>query len=170
MNTTLLKNKSNSNLLKIIAFTVLFVSCIMFLVACGKTPKHEAKVYNTKNMSDTEIVTYFSDKVLQDVKNDSRHRSIVVMDIDDSISKDTTIKWNLILNNEVILNDLSANIYVDEDKPENNVRRTVIMIGWDEADLDKTWTVEIYYMNGTEKVVLDDVSFLVSSSEYTKAE
>lgn len=43
------------------------------------------------------------------------------------------------------------------------------MIGWDEADLDKEWSVSIYYFVADEaKVELGAVSFDVNSADYVK--
>ncbi len=165
-----LVNTINLSKLKTALIVLFLLPCIFMLVACGQTQQNKAQVLNTKNMTEAEIKTYVSEEVLQNVKNDERHRTIVVLNINDDVPADTSIKWNLKLGNEVIIDDQDPSIYVDKDKPTSEQRRIFVMIGWDKSDLDKTWTVEFYYINNNDaKVLLDKVDFEVSSADYTKS-
>ncbi len=145
----------------------IFVGTSFLLIGCGETSK--LTLYNTKNMTDEQITSYFSQSVLEDVKADSRHRTIIIYDIDDSLVDKTEIKWILKDNQDFELtSDAETGIYVDKDAPNQENKIVKIMIGWAEEDLDKDWSVEIYYMNGAEKVELAKTTFKVSKADYVK--
>ena len=146
---------------------ILALSAIL-LFGCGGDSNFS--VYNTKDMTDEESTSYFSESVLQDVKDDVRNRTIVIYEIEDDVAEDVELQWSLSDENGEVLNSAAeTGIYVDEDAPESETRIVKIMIGWDEADLDKEWSVSIYYFDADEaKVELGTVSFDVNSADYVK--
>ena len=162
--------KKHSKIISVLVSLFLLVTIFMMVGCDGKsTTPSKFTVYNTKNMTDSQITSYFSEKVLQDVKADTRNRTIVIYKVDDSISSDVDIMWSLSNESGEVLNsNAETGIYVDSDAPESEIRIVKIMIGWDETDLDKEWTVNIYYLDEEAKINLGAVSFEVTSSEYIK--
>ena len=134
---------------------LLILPLAFVLIGCGGETKSNINVYNTKDMTDAEILEYFSDSVLNDVKTDVRNRSIVVYNVDENVSDETNFKWELInQEGQVAINsDAETGIYVDKDAPETETKIVKIMIGWEEQDIDQTWTVNIYYLNNAEERV-----------------
>ncbi len=133
----------------------------------------DAQVFNTKDMTDEQILAYFSDQVLQDVKNDTLNRSIVVLDSDilDTLPVDTQIQWSLIDAQGTVYGPNLGNIsiYEDEDAPNSENRLFRMMIGWAEADFDQEWTYEIYYTNAdSEKVMLSIGTITPTAADFVK--
>ncbi len=152
---------------------IMLIVCVFSLTACGEASTKKSVVYNTKDMTDEQITKYFSEKVLQDVKNDVRNRSIIIYELDEK-EQELAMKWALI-NEEgktIIDSDAQTGIYVDTNAPETEIPIIKIMIGWDESDLNQEWTVEIYYetTEGTETVknIVDKVVIDVSSENFVK--
>ncbi len=157
------------------------LACIV-LVGCGdpqeqtpatpETPETSVTsvftVYNTKDMQDSEILNLFSQHVLEDVQNDERNRTIVVYELGDDIVVNGDVTW--VLSNEEGWSSAETpiDVYVDEDAPDLGARTIRMMIGWDAADLDKTWTVTIYDTVDENKVELGMVEFEVTSADYVK--
>lgn len=71
---------------------LLILPLAFVLIGCGGETKSNINVYNTKDMTDAEILEYFSDSVLNDVKTDVRNRSIVVYNVDENVSDETNFK------------------------------------------------------------------------------
>ena len=159
------KKKTLNKSIFSILLAIFLIGIISLMLGCNdENNTQRLFVYNTKNMTDEQITTYFSQSVLQDVKADNRNRTIIIYKIDESIPEQAEIKYKLYQGEQVYDN---LNQYVDEDAPD--VERTFkIMIGWDEVDLNKTWTVEIYYMNGEQRVELARTNIFVDEQEFTK--
>ncbi len=159
------KKKTLNKSIFSILLAIFLIGIISLMLGCNdENNTQRLFVYNTKNMTDEQITTYFSQSVLQDVKADNRNRTIIIYKIDESIPEQAEIKYKLYQGEQVYDN---LNQYVDEDAPD--VERTFkIMIGWDEVDLNKTWTVEIYYMNGEQRVELASTNIFVDAQEFTK--
>lgn len=159
------KKKTLNKSIFSILLAIFLIGIISLMLGCNdENNTQRLFVYNTKNMTDEQITTYFSQSVLQDVKADNRNRTIIIYKIDESIPEQAEIKYKLYQGEQVYDN---LNQYVDEDAPD--VERTFkIMIGWDEVDLNKTWTVEIYYMNGEQRVEIASTNIFVDAQEFTK--
>ncbi len=161
------------NIARYLLVAIMLVVCVLSLTACGEASAKKSVVYNTKDMTDEQITKYFSEKVLQDVKNDARNRSIIIYELDEK-EQELTMKWALIneAGKTIIDSDAETGIYVDSNAPETEIPIVKIMIGWDESDLNQEWTVEIYYetTNGSETVknVVDKVVINVSSENFVK--
>lgn len=169
------------SILKIILIALTLIPCMIFLSACGGEEKksstdntnqntNQAIIYNTKDMSDEQILSYFSDKVLQDIKNDTYNRTIIVYNVGSDIDESVEIKWTLSLDGNPIITDETSSNYVDEDKPESETRNVSVVIGWAEEDLDKVWDFEIYYMDNDSKVVLSQFEINVTSEDFVKVQ
>ena len=169
-----MNNVKTKNLKKGLMFVLamlLILPLAFVLIGCGGETKSNINVYNTKDMTDAEILEYFSDSVLNDVKTDVRNRSIVVYNVDENLSDETNFKWELInQEGQVAINsDAETGIYVDKDAPETETKIVKIMIGWEEQDIDQTWTVNIYYLNNAEeRVDLATCTINVSAQDYVK--
>ena len=152
---------------------IMLIVCVFSLTACGEASTKKSFVYNTKDMTDEQITKYFSEKVLQDVKNDVRNRSVIIYELDEK-EQELAMKWALI-NEEgktIIDSDAQTGIYVDTNAPKTEIPIIKIMIGWDESDLNQEWTVEIYYETTEEtetvKNIVDKVVIDVSSENFVK--
>lgn len=165
------KTKNFKKGLMFVLAMLLILPLAFVLIGCGGETKTNINVYNTKDMTDSQILGYFSEGVLNDVKSDVRNRSIVIYNIDENVSEETTLKWELI-NQEgkvAIDSDAETGIFVDENAPETQTRIVKIMIGWAEEDIDQTWTVKIYYLdNAEERVDLATCTINVSAQDYVK--
>ncbi len=165
---TLLKNQKLKTALVIMLAVILMVPVMFLMTACGQSNK--VTIYNTKDMTDEQILEYFSESVLSDVKSDVRNRTIVIYEVGDDVAEGVEVKWNL--KNEagdIILTDEDLEgVYVDEDAPQIDTRIEKVMISWDEADLDQTWSIVFYYQDNAEDIQLAEATIDVTTAEFVK--
>lgn len=135
-------------------FAILLVLPLAFvLIGCGNHLPN-IDVYNTKYMSDQEILQYFPQESLDSAKQSNLYSSVFMFEVDDTIPEEN-IYWDVVnQQGQVIITSYTETATLPDDlNPEETKKVACLMIIWESTDLGQSFTANLYYLNSDQNRV-----------------